>query len=98
MHIVNYMPMNVVRFAAYERAKPAIGWPSGVRQAPRWWMPFAAGAASGVAVAASLHPLWVVKTYQQAHRVGTAEATRTLHGMHGVRGLFLTYHLGFVDG
>lgn len=95
-HVVSYMPMNVVRFAAYEAAKPAVGWPAGVRQAPRWWQPFAAGGASGLACAAAIHPLWVVKTYQQAHRVTTPAAVRALTDMHGVRGLCLTWPLGFV--
>ena len=94
-HLALYLPMNTVRFGVYERAKPVVGWTAGLER-PAWWMPYAAGACAGVAVAATIHPLFVVKTFQQAHRTGPREAARRLLSTHGPRGLVLTWPLSFV--
>ena len=75
-HLALYLPMNTMRFGAYERAKPLVGWHVGER--PAWWMPFGAGAGAEAAVALTIHPLFVVKTFQQAHRVAPREAVRRL--------------------
>ena len=93
-HLVQYLPMNALRFGGYERAKPLVGWTGEIPAA--WWQPFAAGGCSGMTVAAILHPLYVIKTAGQAWRSGPYDTAQQLLRQHGLRGLYLTYPLGFV--
>ena len=73
-------PPQIVRFGAYERAKAAVGWHVASRAPPAWWMPFAAGSLSGLAVALTIHPLYVVKTCGAPRRSESRRLHAAVHG------------------
>lgn len=101
-HLLQYSALNFIRFGSFAAAKAyferqhAEGAPgSQVAPLPLHEL-FQCGAFSGLCIAAVLHPLWVVKTHQQANRISIAEALCRLWQGEGVRGFFRGYASGFV--
>jgi len=106
-HLLQYSLLNSVRFGSYAAAQgffqrrnasspEALGKTDLGKRQLMLSETFACGAFSGVCIAATLHPLFAIKTHQQANRLGVAEAaTRLWHG-EGVRGFFRAFAAGFV--
>ena len=93
-HLPHYGAMNILRFGAYEFAKPLFGVRDG--QTMCHWQRFACGSFSGLMVAGTLHPFFVVRTIQQANRIGFQETVSTLWNLEGVRGFFRTYDVNLI--
>jgi len=98
-HFIQYSILNFVRFGSYAAAKGFFS-----RRHPHDEKPhqlllseiFASGAFSGVCIAATLHPLFVIKTHQQINRLNPREAVLQLWNGEGIRGLYRTFLAGFV--
>lgn len=104
-HLLQYALLNSVRFGSYAYAQAYFQRQAEQRRRAEesdgsWARPlgeaFACGAFSGLCVAASLHPLFVVKTHQQVNRLGVLEAASKLWQGEGLQGLYRTYLAGFV--
>jgi len=97
-HFIQYAALNSIRFGSYNAATSFMSRRHSAdpqnAQLPLSDI-FACGAFSGVCIAATLHPLFVVKTHQQNNRLGTREAALRLWQGEGLRGLFRTYLAGF---
>jgi len=94
-HLLQYMLLNSVRFGSFNAAQGYLQRRAGQRQL---WLSevLAAGCFSGACIAASLHPLFVVKTHQQVNRLSTLEATQRLWHGEGLQGFFRAFVSGFV--
>eukprot|EP00906_Rhabdomonas_costata_P024142 RCo034741 len=94
IHLPQYAALNALRFAAFEAAKPWVGViPNG--PPPTTKQLFLSGAFAGVVVAATLHPLFMLKTMQQAQRSSILPTVRALWAQEGLRGFYRTFCLGF---
>lgn len=95
-HLVQYSAFNSVRFGSFAAAKGHFQRRRGGHVGP---LPladiFLCGAFSGTCIAATLHPLFVLKTHQQVNRISLPEALGRLWHHEGVRGLFRGYLSGF---
>lgn len=89
------MLLNSVRFGSFNAAQGYLQRRAGQRQL---WLSevLAAGLFSGGCIAATLHPLFVVKTHQQVNRLSTLEATTRLWHGEGLPGFFRAFVSGFV--
>lgn len=104
-HLVQYSALNFIRFGTYAAAKSYFEGRRAAAAAEAGAPPcagplpltdiFLSGTFSGVCIAAVLHPLWVLKTHQQANRLGVGEAATRLWQGEGVRGFFRGYVSGF---
>lgn len=94
-HLLQYMLLNSVRFGSFNAAQGYLQRRAGQRQL---WLSevLAAGLFSGGCIAATLHPLFVVKTHQQVNRLSTLEATKRLWHGEGLPGFFRAFVSGFV--
>lgn len=98
-HLLQYSALNFIRFgsfsalhAYFERQHAHSGRGGLLPLLEVFWC----GAFSGGCIAVLLHPLWVLKTYQQAQRVGVLEAASLMWEKEGIRGAFRGYLSGFV--
>ena len=93
-HLPHYAAMNVLRFGGYEFAKPLFGVRSGTE--PTFAQRFGAGSFSGLIVAATLHPFFVVRVIQQANRYSFRDTLTQLWQREGMRGFYRTYDLNLL--
>lgn len=98
-HLLQYSALNSIRFGSFAAAKGFFERRQAACSPGAVLLPlhetFLCGAFSGGCIAALLHPLWFVKTHQQANRLGVVEAGRRIWNAEGVRGFFRGYVSGF---
>lgn len=94
-HLLQYMLLNSVRFGSFNAAQGYLQRRAGDRQLSLSEI-LAAGTFSGACIAATLHPLFVVKTHQQVNRLSTIEAMQRLWHGEGLPGFFRAFVSGFV--